>query len=578
MSDIFQKIRSVFPPYRGTPILKAQLRLFYLMLGANVLKGLIRIADTTLIHQEEVSQRDIRLIVISILMMAALHRFPKLIKWGIHYAVIATILHIYYRVFNKSIGADVIALQCIFMVTISAFYGLDKKWGTVYTIIASASIILCHYISFGWTSLHPLPQGLNDIYIAINFMVILISHIYFHGVLYSTLDEKDLLNEELAEVAETKSKFLSTMSHELRTPLNSVIGIAGILIHDNHDSKQNEHLNVLKFSAEGLLALINNILDVNKIESGKLELESTPFNLYTVLNGIARGMEHEAAEKSLRFSMQIDEQIKRKDFLGDPTRLSQIIYNLVGNAIKFTKEGEVAIHAKLVRHTDGLFTVRIEVNDTGIGISQDQQSKIFEPFVQASENTTRKFGGTGLGLSIVKELVGIFGSEIHLKSTPGIGTSFYFDVVFREAKPQSIENIVNKNTDNEILSKLSILLAEDNRMNVYFMRQLFKRWGITADIVENGEEVLASVMNKDYDVILMDMHMPVIDGMEATKSIRLLPNPEKANVYIIALTASVSDNIQKKVKECGMNDYLPKPFQLDELKNKLLDRAALVSE
>ncbi|EDM34956.1 sensory box histidine kinase/response regulator [Pedobacter sp. BAL39] len=571
---IFQKVSALFPPYEGTLIEKAQLRLFYLMLGANVLKGTVYLADAVMAHQGEGSMRALRLIITSLLLIAILRRFPKIARWGIHYAVLATILHIYYRVFNRDIGADPIALQAIFMVVISAFYGLNKRWGAVYTVVAALSLILSHYISFRWTGLHPLPQGLNDVYIVINFLVILIAHVYFHGVLFNTIHEKDALNEELARVADEKTSFLSTMSHELRTPLNAVIGIAGLLTRNNQDPAQKEHLDILKFSAEGLVRLINDVLDVNKMESGKLELESVPFNLYQLLKSVSGSMVQGAEEKSIQFAADIDRKLEGRQFIGDPTRLSQIIYNLVGNAIKFTNFGAVTLRANLLRQLDDQYIIRFEIEDTGIGITKRQQEKIFDPYVQASETTTRNFGGTGLGLTIVKQLVLMFGSEIHINSKPGFGTTFYFDIVFKEHLTPMSDNTGKDPEEGQDLSKLRILLAEDHAMNIFFMRQLFKQWHIQADIVENGMEVINLLKEKNYDLLLLDLHMPVMDGWETVKNIREMNDPEKAEIYIIALTGSVSADIQERIVDAGMNDYLSKPFQMDDLKLKLLGRLA----
>jgi len=571
---LIKKMSVAFPRHDLTSIQAAQLHLFYLMLGANVLKGAIYLSDALLTHQGDGSGRAIRLIVSSVFIIVLLRRFPGIIKWGIHYAILATILHIYYRVFNASIGTDVVACQAIYMVVISAFYGLNKWWGSIYTVIAAAAVILCHYIGFRWTGLHPLPEGLNDLYILVNFLVILLAHFYFHGVLYSTLREKDILNAELAEAALAKGNFLSMMSHELRTPLNSVIGIATLLADDHTNLRQKEQLEGLKFSAEALLSLINNILDVNKLESGKFELEEVPFNLETLLKGITSGMKNVADGKSLGISLHVDKEIAKKEFLGDPTRLGQVLYNLVGNAIKFTKIGNVSIKALLVRQAGDYFTIKFEVADTGIGITESQREKIFDPFVQASQNTTRKYGGTGLGLSIVKQLVTMFGSEIKVESALGKGTCFYFDIELELAAVLQAQVETGEN-DYRALSELRILVAEDNSMNIFFMRQLFKKWNINASMVENGKEVLDALTISNYDVILMDMHMPVMDGIEATKAVRLLTDPIKANIHIIALTGSVSDNGKKRALECGMDDYLSKPFQLDDLKNKLLARATL---
>ncbi|MBS7565784.1 response regulator [Mucilaginibacter sp. Bleaf8] len=554
-------------------LLNAQLKLFTLMLAANVIKGGLYLYDAIYRFGGDGSGRAIRLMVSSVVIIFVLRKFPKIIHWGIHYAVLATIAHLYYRAFNQSIGLDVVTLQAIIMVIISAFYGLGKKWGTVYTLVAVASTILVHYISFRFTSLHPLPEGLNDIYIAMNWGVILLSHIYFHGVLYGNLRASKTLSLQLAEAAQTKTNFLSTMSHELRTPLNSVIGIAGLLISDEANAKQKEQLDVLKFSAEGLLTLINDILDINKLDSGKLELESTPFSLELLLSGIARGMEFKAHEKGLKFKFLIDNKLKGKSFEGDPARLSQVLYNLVGNAVKFTEQGEVSLSAEILDNNASEFTIRFKVRDSGIGISEEQQKLVFEPFQQATASTTRKFGGTGLGLAIVKQLVEMFGSQIKLESKLGSGTSFYFDLHLQqvEQEPTDAKDIAEVSAEKS-LSNLRILLAEDNMMNIYFMKQLFKRWNISADIAENGAEVLELLENNDYDVVLMDMHMPVMDGMQATEKIRQMADIEKANIHIIALTASVSDQIQKRVVSCGMNDYLHKPFQLEELREKLENR------
>lgn len=577
-SKISWRIPSLNASATETSLFQAQLKLFYLMLGANVFKGLIYLYDALANHQGDGSYRAIRLMVTSIIIIFVLRRFPKILKWGIHYAVIATILHVYYRVFNSAVGADVVTLQAIFMIIISAFYGLGKKWGAIYTVIAFASLILYHHISYRFVGLQPLPQNLNDAYIIINCLVILMAHVYFHAVIFGNLNESNLQREKMSQLAQTKSDFLSTMSHELRTPLNSVIGIAGLLISDNTNAKQKEQLDVLKFSAEGLLSLINDILDINKIESGKLELENAPFDLERLLKGITAGMKFKAEEKTLQLSTEIADEIKGKMFLGDVARLSQVLYNLVGNAIKFTEKGQVSLVTKVLNVENGAYNIRFEVEDTGIGISPEQQDVIFEPFLQAAANTTRKFGGTGLGLSIVKQLVVKFGSEIKVKSEPGKGSVFYFDLAIKEtAKEQQESALPVLNEEETDLSQLNVLLAEDNMMNIFFMKQLFKKWNITADIAENGEEVIQLLKKKDYDVILMDMHMPVLDGIEATRIIRGLPDVIKANTYIIALTASVSDSIQTRIKDHGMNDYLPKPFPLDDLYQRLVDRQRIKS-
>jgi len=556
-------------PKGVTTIVEAQLKLFYLMLGANVFKGLIYLYDAQDRYNGDGSGRAIRLILTSIVLMAALRFFPKYIRIGIHWAVISSVLHLYYRVFNQDVGADIVTLQVIVMILISSFYGLNSRWGLIYGTIACAAPILSHYIGFRWTGLHQLPGHLNDLYIGINFIVILLSHNYFYHVLYGTIKEKDGLNKELVQNATSKSIFFSTMAHELRTPLNSVIGIASLLIQDSRNEKQKESLDMLKFSAENLLTLINDILDINKLEAGKLELEAVSFNCHTLLKSVFTSAAAQARGKSLEFNLEVEPDIKQQTYIGDATRLIQILFNLVGNAVKFTERGGITLSARKIAAEEGKDLLSFAIRDTGIGMSEGQQQHVFEPFTQAAAHTARKFGGTGLGLSIVKQLVEMFGSDIRLESEPGKGTTIQFDLWLKHAPAEKVPLAPSEQAQEHTLQSLKVLLVEDNIMNIYFMKQLFKRWDIVADIAENGQEAVELVANKDFDVVLMDMHMPVMDGMEATRQIRLLDNPQKASTHIIALTASVSDEARSRVYENGMNDYLQKPFQLEELRTRL---------
>lgn len=572
------QIKSYLIPIGSTSIFEAQLKLFYLMLGANVFKGGIYLFDAYSRHQGDGSGRAIRLIFTSMLLIVALRLFPKYIKFGIFWAVSATVLHIYYRVFNRDIGADVVTLQAIVMVIISSFYGLNARWGIFYTVIASAAPILCHYISFRWTGLQPLPEGLNDVYIGVNFLVILMSHVYFHGVLFGSLRAKEHLNEQLKSVADSKTAFLSTMAHELRTPLNSVIGIANLLVEENRNQKENEHLEVLKFSANNLLSLVNNILDLNKLDSGKLEMDKVSFNWHTLLNSVCSSMTPQVKKKSLMLHLELDPVIKNVTYEADATRLSQVLFNLIGNAVKFTNEGAVTIVLALLSTKENGDLIRFKVVDTGIGISQSEQRVIFDPFTQATADTTRKFGGTGLGLSIVKQLVEMFGSEIHLESRIGAGTTIYFDLLLKRSAEDRQNPKASSKTDEIDLGHLRILLAEDDMMNIYFMRKLLQRWNIKVDVAESGDQALRLNNEKHYDVILMDVNMPIMSGLEAAAAIRKHDDPVKSLVHIIALTGEVSDEIKDKIKAYGMNDYLPKPFQLEELKNKLVNIAASLNQ
>ena len=565
---ILKYFRKLSSSTEETGLRQALIKLFTLMMVGNVAKGGIYLYDAYVNHGGDGSGRAIRLIVSSMVIIFVVRRYQKLLKGFLHYGIIATIAHVYYRVFNTGIGADVIAIQAIIMVLISAFYGLGRYWGAFYAFIACAAVLLVNLISHRFNGLQPLPQHLNDTYIAINWVVIILSHLYFHSTLFANLRSSQMHSQDMAEVALAKSNFLSTMSHELRTPLNSVIGLAELLRDDYKDENQRKQLEVLLFSAHGLLSLINDILDINKLDAGKLALESTPFVLNTLATGIAKAMEAEAREKMINFELSVDPELSKLSFIGDPTRLGQVLNNLIGNAIKFTEKGNVELKISQIENDELSSTLLFEVMDTGIGITPAQQKLIFLPFQQAMASTTRKYGGTGLGLTIVRELLTMFGSKITVQSQVGKGTKMSFVLKLRHTATLPAQEKHGIATESDF-SNLRVLLAEDNDVNIFFMKQLFKRWKIQAHFAENGQYALDQMQNNDYDVILMDMYMPEMDGLTATKNIRQLPDTQKASTYIIALTASVSDELQQKVKESGINDFLQKPFQLEELRQKL---------
>jgi two-component system, sensor histidine kinase len=345
-----------------------------------------------------------------------------------------------------------------------------------------------------------------------------------------------------------------------------VIGMTELLLDDPHDNNQKENLKVLNFSAVSLHSLINDILDYNKIDSGKLHLEPTRVNLYNLMESIYAGMKLQAQEKGLNLILKIDQDIKGLNMTTDPTRITQIIYNLVGNGIKFTNEGGVTISLKTLGRDSGNIRIRFSVTDTGIGISSDQHEAIFEPFIQASGNITRNFGGTGLGLAIVKRLLDLFNSTINLESSDS-GSKFSFDIAFKLDNKQEIEqnSSIKSNYD---LNGLKVLVAEDNPINVLLLKKILTKWNIEPVFAENGIETLGKLSSAAFDVILMDIHMPLMDGYKATAEIRKLSDPVKSSISIIALTASTS-NLEERIKEIGMDDYIYKPFNSKELYSKL---------
>lgn len=371
---------------------------------------------------------------------------------------------------------------------------------------------------------------------------------------------------ELAAIA--KSQFLSTMSHEIRTPMNAVIGFTHLLLQQNPRPEQMEYLNILKFSAENLLVLINDILDFSKIEAGKIEFEEVDFNIHNLVENIRLGMVHKAKEKGIQLKLMIDSDLNRA-VIGDPVRMGQILTNLISNAVKFTNDGKVIISASLARQEKEHIIIDFEISDTGIGIAADEIDNIFESFTQASSDTTRKFGGSGLGLTITKRLLELQGSKIEVRSTIGKGSVFFFSMRIKISSKQLIDQGKADLPKIQSLKGTKILIAEDNQINVILAKQFFKQWDVECDVAENGLLAFELVQTNDYDLVLMDLQMPEMDGYETTAKIRKLDGAKFANLPIIALTASAMLDVKDKAFDVGMNDYLSKPFNPNELYSKI---------
>ncbi len=361
-----------------------------------------------------------------------------------------------------------------------------------------------------------------------------------------------------------KNEFLSTMSHEIRTPLNSILGMTHIILRDNPRTEQKEQLNVLLFSANNLLAIVNDILDYNKIEAGKITFETIEWDLKNVVKNILSGLKNSADDKGIELRLDIDPALQTK-IIGDPTRVGQVITNLVNNAIKFTKKGYVLLDVKVISQNDSTISLTIRVEDTGIGIAQEKQKVIFDQFTQADTTTSRNFGGTGLGLAICKKLLELQGSALKLMSEDGKGSIFYFTQTFAKAisAGKVLQPLINQmpSEESKPLSGISILLVEDNEINVLVAKTFLERWGANIDVAQNGQEALNLLDIHKHHLVLMDMHMPVMDGYEATKRMRI----NGVTLPIIALTASLPREVEDRVKELGVNDIIVKPFVPDDL-------------
>ncbi|WP_421896584.1 PAS domain S-box protein [Marinoscillum sp.] len=385
-------------------------------------------------------------------------------------------------------------------------------------------------------------------------------------------EELKLAKNEAEKASQAKEFFLSSMSHEIRTPMNAIIGISNIMLYENPRPDQLENLKLLKFSSSNLLVLINDILDFNKIEAGKMELELIDFNLKEVAMNVYQTMLIRTNEKGLVFLLDYQNGLP-ENFVGDPVRITQILTNLLGNAIKFTEEGMVKFEIVEKERVGKEIVLCFTITDTGIGIPGDKIDTIFENFTQASTNVARKFGGTGLGLAITRELLKIMGSDVSVESEVDNGSVFTFDLKLPIGSLKSLKqdySEVGAVPSPDSNTGIKLLVAEDHKTNREILAKFLDRWGFKYDFAVNGLEALQMAGKKDYSMILMDIQMPIMDGFEATREIRKLNNAHLKAIPIYALTASVLLGVQEKALSAGMNGYISKPFDPDELYSKIV--------
>ena len=387
----------------------------------------------------------------------------------------------------------------------------------------------------------------------------------------SLIEQLNISEKKVRESARLKENFIANMSHEIRTPMTAILGFTNLLQYKNLDRESQEYLQTIQRSGESLLSIINDVLDLSKIEAGMVRIESAPFSIRGLLHSTEILLKPKAAEKQLQLSMDVDESVP--DILeGDPTRLTQILLNLIGNALKFTSLGMVSVTITNLGISDNVLNTGITVADTGIGVEKEKLQQIFERFQQAEDSITRRYGGTGLGLSIARDLVQLQNGTIDVESEPGKGTTFKIMIPYKI----STENFTKKaEIESNIAPEISfenhrILVVEDNEINQSLIKYLFRSWQLNFDLANNGTEAIDKLLLNKYDLILMDIQMPAMDGYTTAMEIR---DKLKLNVPIIAMTAHAFAGEREKCLSCGMNEYISKPLrekQLQELISRFI--------
>ncbi len=469
-------------------------------------------------------------------------------------------------------------ILCYFFPLMMAFEILfDYYTERNYFIVALTCLILiivaCFILPKGLFYYYEMSAALQESSKLMNVLIPIIISVAFMMVIKNMHENSQhkliMAKEKAEELSVAKTQFLSNMSHELRTPLNGIIGATNLLLHENITASQKRYFEIIHYSGEHMLNLINNILDFSKAQSGKMELDKNVFVLKHTLVNACNMFATLAHSAQINFVVDVDERLNSY-VISDDLRLTQVIHNLLSNAFKFTAKGNVSMYASVIKDTAGKMTIRFKIADSGIGIKAEHQKKIFEGFTQADASTSRKYGGTGLGLSICSQILEKYNSRLVMESEYGKGTTFEFDIEFEKAEepPKEAEKITAPEEMPE--KKLSILVAEDNRVNMLVVKKILQRWDINVYPVQNGLEAIEAVKKYTFDMVLLDLEMPEMDGHTAIGQIKLI----EPDVPVIAFTAAVYDNMQEDLNTKGFNGYILKPFSPDALRMKIKEFTA----
>jgi signal transduction histidine kinase/ActR/RegA family two-component response regulator len=458
---------------------------------------------------------------------------------------------------NGLVPATLISLATIFPVMLVKNY-----WRLFAVIIFASCTLLVPFADLPYDKAIWLRLSISNAVVAIMVLALVT---YLEQALVLSLDKSDEMNKALIrerEANQTQAKFLATMSHEIRTPMNGILGLLEVMLSTNVSEQQRSHLEKIKYSGDVLHRVLNDILDFSKLTAGKLIIENVPINIDQLIIDTSAVFQSQAQFKGIILDFCVDNNVK-PSLIGDPTRITQVMNNLVNNAIKFTDTGKVNIGLAITYQTDTMQTLEFCVSDTGIGIPNNSKERIFTAFTQADDSTARKFGGTGLGLKIAKNLVEQMGGQIWVNSVENVGSQFFFTLSLIVSKEHPINKKAVKHSRIQFTGR--VLVAEDNDINQVVAQQVLLSYGLKVDLADDGQQCIDALENAHYDLVFMDLHMPNIDGFEACSIIR----KTHPDIPIVALTAAVLKDEVQKALDVGMNSHLSKPIDHVQLKNIL---------